>query len=264
MTLSICTVIATRNESAHLRRVLSELDRQDIDAAVIDHGSEDDTAAVIEEFSHRVVARMYRPFFGEFSLLDQLDWKREVIAGLGHDWVVHQDADESLGHADSESSLRSAIEQAEAGGCTVVDFNEFVFLPQPGSLGRSSDFMDRLHGYYFFQPAPNRLNRAWRRTAQISWDGSGGHRLTGLGYRCSQIRHELRHYIGMSEEHLQQKYSTRRFSQKDLEQGWHRKRIGLDLLQLKVPERGRWLIPWGSGHAPLRTDLPVATHYWQW
>lgn len=264
MTLSICAVIAARNEAIHLRRALSELDGQDIDVAVIDHGSADDTADVIDEFRQRVVVRQWRPYSGEFSLSDQLAWKREIISRLRHDWVVHQDADESLGHSDSESSLRTAIEQASTEGFTVVDFNEFVFLPKPGSVGSPADFMDELHGYYFFQPASNRLNRAWKRTAEVGWDNSGGHRLVGPGYRCHPTRHELRHYMGMSEEHLQDKYGSRRFSEADLRSGWHGNRVGLDPSQLRVPGRARWLIPWNGGQAPLRTDMPVGKHYWQW
>jgi len=264
MTLSICAIVAVHNEATHLRRVLSELDEQDVDVAVIDHGSEDGATDVIDEFRHRVVAWQWRPYSGEFSLSDQLEWKREVIDGLSHDWVVHQDADERFGHADSTSSLRAAIEQEAAEGYTIVDFNEFVFLPRPGSRGRSADFIDRLYGYYFFRPGPNRLNRAWRRDLEVSWGSSGGHRLTGGRGNCSPVRHELRHFIGMSEEHLQQKYASRQFSQRDLKNGWHRNRIGLNPLQLAVPEQARWLIPWNEGHMPLRTDLPVGKHYWQW
>lgn len=264
MTLSICAVIAARNEAIHLRRLLPELNDQNIDVAIIDHGSEDGTAEVIDQFRHRVVACQWRPFSGEFSLSDQLEWKRQMIAGLSHDWVVHQDADESLRHVDSRSSLRAAIEQASADGYTVIDFNEFVFLPRPGSLGKPADFIDHLHGYYFFQPELNRLNRAWRRAMNVDWGNSGGHRLMGPGYHCSPIRHELRHYIGMSEEYLQQKYGARRFSQRDLESGWHGNRIGLEPLQLRVPSQARWLIPWRGELIPLRTDLLVRKHYWQW
>ena len=149
-------------------------------------------------------------------------------------------------------------------GYTVVDFNEFVFLPRPESVGEPEDFRERLHGYYFFAPGNNRLNRAWKRDSGVDWGSSGGHRLSGEGYRCSPVRHELRHYIGLSEEHLRRKYSTRRFSRRDIEHGWHGNRVGIDPLQLKVPNIARWLIPWDGDSGPLRTDMPVGKHYWQW
>lgn len=265
MAISICAVVAARNEGIHLRRVLSELGDQGIDVAVIDHGSEDETAEIVEEFRECVVSYQYREFSGEFSLSDQLNWKRELIAGLRHDWFVHQDADESLRHANSVSSLRDAIEQASSEGYNTIDFNEFVFLPYPKSKGCPPDFISRLYGYYFFQPnMPSRLNRAWKRCEGLEGLSSGGHRVVGPARRCSPIKHELRHYIGMSEEHLQKKYGARRFSADELNRGWHRNRVGLSPSQLSVPEESSGLIKWGDGHVPLRTDLPVRGHYWSW
>ena len=264
MNLSICAVIAVRNEAAHLRRALAELDTQGIDAVVIDHGSEDDVTDVIAAYRHRIVSHQRRGFSGEFSLSEQLSWKQQAIAGLRHDWVVHQDADENLRHADSISTLRSAIEQADDDGHTAVDFNEFVFLPRPGSRGKPTDFLGMLHGYYLHRPGPSRLHRAWKRSARLEWGNSGGHRLTGPDLRLAPILHEMRHYIGMSEQHIQEKYETRRFNAGELAQGWHGNRVGLSRDQLRIPAGAKWMIPWRDGCERLRADLPVDRHYWHW
>jgi glycosyltransferase involved in cell wall biosynthesis len=265
MPVSICAVIATRNEAHHLRRVLAELDAQDIDVALLDHGSEDDTGDVLGGFRHRIVLHQRRDFAGEFSIGWQLRWKSEAIAALAHDWVVNHDSDESLRHADSRGALRAAVEQAEAGGHTALDFDEFVFLPKPGSRGRPTDFLAHVHGYYFFAPMPNRLNRAWRHHAGLHWDDtSGGHRLAGANLRCAPVRHQLRHYIGTSEEHLQDKYLSRRVADSDLQRGWQRNRMGLTASDLCIPASAPWLLPWAGDDEPLRTDLPAAKHYWHW
>jgi glycosyltransferase involved in cell wall biosynthesis len=265
MPVSICAVIATRNEAHHLRRVLAELDAQDIDVALLDHGSEDDTGDVLGGFRHRIVLHQRRDFAGEFSIGWQWRWKSEAIAALAHDWVVNHDSDESLRHADSRGSLRAAVEQAEAGGHTALDFDEFVFLPKPGSRGRPADFLAHVHGYYFFAPMPNRLNRAWRHHAGLHWDDtSGGHRLAGANLRCAPVRHQLRHYIGTSEEHLQDKYLSRRVADSDLQRGWQRNRMGLTASDVCIAASAPWLLPWAGDDVPLRTDLPAAKNYWHW
>jgi glycosyltransferase involved in cell wall biosynthesis len=265
MPVSICAVITTRNEALHLRRVLAELDAQDIDVALLDHGSEDDTGEVLAAFRHRVVLHQRREFEGEFSIGWQLRWKAEAIAALAHDWVVNHDSDESLRHADSRATLRTAIEQADASGHTALDFNEFVFLPPPGSRGRPTDFLANVHGYYFHAPMPDRLHRAWRLHAGLQWDdSSGGHRLSGPELRCAPQQHQLRHYIGMSEQHLQDKYVQRRVADSDLQRGWQTNRMGLSARDLCIPSTAPWLLPWRGDDAPLRTDVPASKHYWHW
>ena len=82
-------------------------------------------------------------------------------------------------HHKSGLTLCDAIHEADEAGYNVLNFDEFVFLPEPHSDYSNTDYYTELLRYYFFEPKKNRLNRAWKRTSQLYYKASGGHRLQG-------------------------------------------------------------------------------------
>ena len=132
-TLTICAIIAVRDEYQYLKILLPELARQAIDVAIVDNDSTDDSHQLYRQYRHHPVISVDRlPFRGAFSLSDQLEKKHEVCNRLGHDWIVHHDADEILEHRRASRTLRDAIEEADVLGYDIINFEEFVFLPRPG------------------------------------------------------------------------------------------------------------------------------------
>ena len=264
--ISICAVIGVRNEAHYLQILLPLLAGQGIDVFIVDHASTDGSHRLYAELASRPVIGLGRlPYRGYFSLSEQLAAKREIYRQLQHDWVIHQDADEILEHAAPGLALRDAIEEAAAGSFNALNFDEFVFLPEPGADYRGRNYNRELRRYYYFAPHPNRLNRAWRRDLDFDHRQSGGHVLSGDRLSISPANHVLRHYIVLSEEHARQKYLHRSFSHEDRRGGWHGNRINFTEASLALPEESPLMFEldrWDSRE--FCRDQPTATHYWQW
>jgi len=264
--LSICAIIAVRNEADYLQYLLPRLAAQEIDVALIDNASSDATPALLEAY-HRVpiVSVTPLPYPGYFSLTRQLEAKQALQRQIQHDWIIHQDADELLEAAAGNQNLRQVIEGADAAGYTVVNFDEFCFLPEPGADYAGRDYRSQMTRYYFFEPYPNRLNRAWKRCCGLDNRSSGGHLLVGDAKRVFPENQQLRHYIVLSQEHAIAKYGARRFDREDLARGFHRNRLGLTTEMLRLPPvNHRNLQVHDRDTQQLSTTLPTPLHYWQW
>jgi hypothetical protein len=265
MRLSICAVIAVRNEFPYLRLLLPLLAKQGIEVAIIDNQSTDGSQRLYADYwGSPVILVESLPYSGYFSLSKQLEAKLSLIDRLPHDWIVHHDADEILEHYQPGLGLREAIEEAEAAGCNTLNFDEFVFLPEPGSDYSGRDYYTELLRYYFYEPQKNRLNRAWKRVANRLDIASGGHRLQD-GASIFPVNHVLRHYIVLSASHAQQKYLNRCFDEADLLRGWHRKRLNLTAIDLALPGHHEYLFTLERGGSKaFHRGSPASNHYWQW
>lgn len=262
--LKIAAVIAVRNEAHYLRFLLPRLEREAIDVIVLDHESTDETAELLRGAA--VLQTVSFPFSGYFSLTQQLELKRQLIEPLEHDWVIHQDADEVLEHRDPSRSLRAAIEEADEEGFTALNFEEFVFLPEPGRDYQGRDYARRMRRYYFFAPEPNRLNRAWKSSAKLDNLAALGHRLAGdpEALRIAPRNHVLRHYPILSQAHAFMKYPTRVFDAREVAEGAHWNRIALTPEMLRLPSRSRFLRSLGLWRRTWSRECPTDRHYWQW
>lgn len=263
--LRICALIAARNERAYLQTLLPLLAAQDIDVAILDHGSSDGSASLYEEFRGQPVIRVeHLPDTGVFSLSAQLQAKQQLAESLPHSWLVHHDADEWLHHRIGVGTLRDCIESAAEEGANAVNFEEFVFLPHPEQTNTDNPIANNLHYYYFLKES-NRLNRAFHRSLNGSNGISGGHRISSPDLKMASITHVLRHYIARSQEHIVEKYGTRRFCPEELAAGWHRKRQGIPADNLRIPLHSPNLrqLPHHQ-HPELNRSHPVNEHYWWW
>ena len=263
MRLRIVAVLCVRNELAHLPRVLDDFASQGIDVAVIDHGSDDGSREVLRSWLGRgVVAIEDMPWRGEFDLGEQLDVKNALVDRLDYDWIIHADADEWLHSPRAGETLRDGIERHDLAGCTAINFEEFVFLPEAGQEVR--DCKRELCNYYFFAPMTQRLMRAWKYSAGLNNVASGGHVLRGEHLVIAAEAFVLRHYIALSQTHVLAKYGTRVFSQRDLHRGWHHNRRELEASQLQFPDTSRLqsLPSWDS--VKFDRSQPHTSHYWGW
>jgi hypothetical protein len=261
--LSCAAILCVRNEQLHLPRVLGQFIEAGIDVAIIDHGSNDNSLAICKRLLGRgVVSIDHLPWTGVYDQTAQLRAKAAVAARLNHDWLVHADADEWMHTQRAGESLLQGIERADAQGFTGINFEEFVFLPEPGS-GQQGD-LRLCNRYYFFAPCANRLMRAWRRDAELDNIHSGGHVLAGDGLRLFPETFVLRHYIVASQQQAIEKYVGRRFAHADLERGWHENRLGLTPANLLLPDPDVLcrLEHWRS--ARFDRTHPMTRHFWHW
>lgn len=87
--LPISVVILCRNEAANLPRCIAAVARSCPDVLVVDDNSSDDSPGIAQRTGARVVTHPFASFAG------QRNWAMQH-AGLGHDWVLHLDADEVM------------------------------------------------------------------------------------------------------------------------------------------------------------------------
>jgi glycosyltransferase involved in cell wall biosynthesis len=265
MNIGALAILCVRNEILHIERALRQLIEDELEVCVIDNASSDGTREVVEAFVGRgVIMIVDLPWTGAFSLSDQLRAKSQVVENSLHDWILHVDADEWLQTPKSGQTLLQGIIEAESEGANCINFNEFVFIPLDGADFAALGYHEKMTDYYFFQPNYPRLMRGWRRSAALSNNNTGGHILQGSNINKYKIDFHLRHYICLSENQAKNKYVDRRFSEEDLNRGWHGNRINIDPCQL-VPKRNEHVFKLLS---PLSRDFntsrPTHRHFWQW
>lgn len=261
--MRITALLCARNELPYLRHVLPYLADEDIEVALIDNGSTDGTPDAVRKGDFPNVVHLESfPYGGSFDLSRQLDIKWSLAKSLGSDWLIHQDADEILHAPTGWGGLRNHIELADGLGFNVLNFNELVMLPADSSV---DDMLLNNRNYYFFEPKPMRLMRAWKRSADLAAGASGGHTLQGEDVNVYPERMLMKHFIVRSQEHAYEKYLHRSFSPADLQKGWHRNRLGFTRANLRIPTNGKHLHTMSSPlDAPERLPRPCRTHFWEW
>lgn len=264
--VSICAVIAVRNEFSYLRVLLPLLAEQNIDVVIIDNDSSDNSHDLYSLHKNNpIIAVENLPYIGLFSLSEQLAKKKEVYSTLQHDWLIHQDADEVLEHHRQGDTLRDALQEADDAGFNAINFEEFVFLPESGGDYDGRNYYQELLRYYFFERHKNALNRAWKRIAGFNNGHLGGHVLSGDNIKMFPENHVLRHYIALNEERVKKKYTERVFAGKELDKGWHKDRFNIERESLSFPQTSEYLLYLSSFDAKdfVRSRF-AQDHYWQW
>jgi glycosyltransferase involved in cell wall biosynthesis len=262
--ISICAVIVARNEAPYLQYLLPYLAEQNIDVVIIDNESTDSSNKIYAAYANKpVIEVLTLPFTGVFSLPAAIAKKFEVYNKLSHDWLIHHDADEIMQHRESGRSLRNAIEEADATGYNALNFEEFVFVPNPGEDFTGEDYYKKITRYYFFEPSKNRLNRAWKRQLQVTT--TGGHRLLGSDIRVSVNSHILRHYIALGEEHSRNKYLHRKFAQESIARGMHKNRLNFTESNLRMPGESPFIFKLDSVDSKdFCRKKSTTKHFWEW
>src|SRR5205085_2698369 len=151
--MKTAAVICARNEEAHIERVIEDAIAEGLDVVLIDHSSTDATVPLASRFIGRGLLRIERlPWTGRFSLREQLEAKRQVFEALDHDWLLHLDADEWACAPEEGETLIEGLAKADAAGANCVNFDEFVFITEPGEDVYGMDYKRRLTRYYFLEP----------------------------------------------------------------------------------------------------------------
>jgi len=256
--MRIIAIIMVRNGADYAEKCILHLLKNGIEIAVIDQSSNDGTYEICQSFVGNGICELQRiKYPGYFSLGNQLQEKNKLISTLQTDWVIHHDIDECLDAPDPNMSLYESIKLVDKQGFTAINFNEFVFLPYDETVS----FYDSQY-YYFFEPFFPRLMRAWKKSAGLSSLQSGGHILQGE-MNLSPVSYTLRHYIFTSQQHAFDKYSNRRFSTEEIQNGWHKNRVNIEHDKLIFPERDK--LEMLSYYEPEKFSVlnPWRKHYWE-
>jgi glycosyltransferase involved in cell wall biosynthesis len=259
----ITAVIGVRNESKYLPITLKHLVESNIKIAIIDNDSNDNIEKILNDFKNHIVLYQRLPYNGFFSLTEQINIKNEIIDKLETDWVIHQDADEILESPLSNENLRRGIERVTMNGCNAINFNEFVFVPTTQNPNfEDSNFLESMLSYYFFEPYPFRLMRAWKKESGFKLI-EGGHEIESINKTIfSEESFVLRHYMVLSYNHAVNKYLNRIFAKEDISKGWHKKRLNFPLsFSLPNEDSLKRLSQWNSKEWDL--SCPLKNHFWE-
>lgn len=237
MTLPPLTAILTcRNAAPTLPALLDHLERQGAQVVLVDHGSTDATWQIGSDRRGAPVTRMLRePFTGVFDLTRQLRLKREIIRSIGAGWVIHVDADEFL-DPPAGMTLRDFVAKWDRSVCLAASTRELVFLPRRNSeVHAPESFVATLRSFVHLQERDSK-QRLFRWDAPLDlWMATGGHTVTVRADEVIPDRLDLRHYLGLSLDHIRAQYYARVFARSDIAKYWHGNRHAATLFDIVEP-----------------------------
>jgi glycosyltransferase involved in cell wall biosynthesis len=230
-------MIQTYNEQRFIAGCIEHLHDQGVEVYLIDNESTDDTVAIAERYLGNGVAGIETLARREcFELEAQCARQEELAQTLDADWFIHHDADEIRVSPKRGQTLAEAISEIDAQGYNAVNFLEFTFIPTLESPDHDHpDFVKTMRHYYPLLPVfPHRLN-AWKRQDVRVKLGPAGHRVDFPDLKMAPESLYMRHYQFLSAEHARQKYVARRFSEAEVEGGFHGWRARIKPEEIALP-----------------------------
>jgi glycosyltransferase involved in cell wall biosynthesis len=220
---------------------LDHLIANDISCIVLDNDSRDGTTDILRSYERRGMIRYHHvPYRGYFDHVEQCRIKSEIAAVNGSDWFLHVDADEILESNRPREGLRQAITRIDSNGANAINFDEFVFVPTSESEHyEGTDYVATMKNYYFFEPWPVRLVRAWKPGSNtVDLVSTGGHSPKFDGILIADETLVLRHYIMLSMDHLIRKYRNRTYSRDEIDhRNWHGWRANVTADSIMIPSQ---------------------------
>jgi hypothetical protein len=228
MRCRVVAIVSVFNEADILQESLEHLFAHEVEAYVIDNGSNDGSRDVADKLiGHGVVAaETFQPTDREFRWKDILNRKSAVAASLDADWFIHHDADEFRDSPWPGLTLADAIAAVDEAGYNAIDFALLNFWPitdwpspELGQVQRTLTHFGR------GEPFNERQIRCWKRQLEpVDLASSGGHEARFPNRNVFPIRFVLRHYPIRSVEHGRRKVFEERlprFSAEERAIGWH-------------------------------------------
>jgi glycosyltransferase involved in cell wall biosynthesis len=262
MPKKIVAIIAVRNEQYYIRQCIEDLLANELEVAVLDNESTDDTSRIISDISHKLIFQGKIPFDGYCRWTELLTAKAALAKQLKADWIVHVDADEILRSCINGETIRAGIERAAGTGANVINFDEFVFVPRSEDEDyRNSNYVKEMKWYYFFDLSHPRRMLAY--SSNLSNIEGAGHQVKGRKALHGE-NFILCHYIALSLQMLRDKYKNRTFPENELAKGWHLNRIGIEY-RIGQPVADDFLKYWPDNRVEsFDRSSPTGKHFWDW
>jgi len=257
----VTAIVAIRNGAYYFERLCKHLRDNSITLAVIDNDSTDDLQTIVRRNSDIICNTSTLKYHGSFNLTQQLEAKQSIAKEIESDWIIHLDVDELLFSDIIGETLFDALYRVHYTGYDAINFDEFVFLPAEVGVHYQKNNYPEMCWYYFFEPRPKRLIRAFKTHLSTQVE-SGGHDVEGYRnlYPDNMI---MRHFMFENKSHAQRKYRDRTYSDIDIENKFHGNRILLQERALALPHRHE-LCRADKGDWLLDTSQPRLKHFWDW
>ena len=264
----VMALLTARNCGSQIDHTLEHFAKQDIPVLFTDHGSTDDTWQRAMAFRDKSVVGMFREnYLGYFDLTRQLHLKRDLIQQLDCDWIVHSDADEFVETYDG-TSLHDFLRRYQGTRAVALACDEFAFMPtEEEEVHDPETFPDTMRDYVcLIERDPKQ--RVFRRDCPLDlWLETGGHTVTHDPSELAAEPLRLRHYIGLSLDHLRAQYLPRVFSGADRTKSWHGGRFGAgnfirpsDKSAFRNVDRDAWVSTLGVPSLPILATAEPQTN----
>jgi glycosyl transferase family 2 len=226
----VVAIVAAYNEADIIAQVVADLIDQGVLVYMLDDGSTDGTAAIVEPLIGRGLLRIeaLRP---PAAAPEPFDWERilrrkaEVAREVEADWCIHHDADEFRESPWRGVPLAEALARVDAAGFTAVDFASLDFWPTHDRFQPGDDVRAAFPFYAERAPYDRVQVRAWKRTgAAVDLASSGGHEAQFHGRSVFPLRFISRHYPIRGQAHGARKVLRERvgrFRGDERARGWH-------------------------------------------
>jgi glycosyltransferase involved in cell wall biosynthesis len=234
----IVAMLQVYNERRFIAGCIEHLHEQGVGVYVIDNESSDETLTIAERYEGRgVVGIETLPRDGTFALNPQCERQEQLAQTLDTDWLLHHDADEIRVSPKRGQTLAQAIEEVDEAGFNAINFMEFTFLPVRESPNHDHpEFQRTMRWYYPFLPwFPARLNAWKRQDGPVDLVTMGGHQVKFEGLEMAPESLYMRHYLYLSVEHAREKFLQRRYSSKEVEEGFHGWRAKVQEQHIQLP-----------------------------
>jgi glycosyltransferase involved in cell wall biosynthesis len=241
--MRIVVMLSVHNEADILGEVIENLLAQELEIVALDNGSDDGAYEICAGHRDRGDLELER-WTPDGIDLDRLTRRLYGLAlRRPADWMLWSDGDELLQAADPRRTLRQVIEEADAAGANLIQFDRFDFF-MTGSDDPGETSITRRLRHYSWQGDFN--YRAWRYTPGIAAAPSLAHMPLfppAQRYRIHPEKQVLRHYPYRSPAQARAKLAT---------------------LVGKFPADPADLLPWQRRYARLwaegECERPVAAH----
>jgi glycosyltransferase involved in cell wall biosynthesis len=227
---AIVAIIAAYNEADIIGASVCNLIDQGISVFLLDDGSTDGTAGVVEPYVGRGVigVERLRPAeasgSGEFALKAIVRRKAQLAIELDADWFINHDADEFRESPWGDVPLKEAIRRVDALGYNAIDFESFDFRPTDDRGHAGKDVRTAFQFYSEAAPYDRVQIRCWKKTPCVELESTGGHDTQFDGRRVFPVRFVLRHYPIRSQAHGERKVFAERkprYAEQERALGWH-------------------------------------------
>ncbi len=236
--MQIVAILAVYNEERFIGACLDHLGRNGVKAYVMDNGSTDGTAGIIDRFEGTVVVgREFVPRDGVYRWQALLERKQELATEIEADWFLHMDADEFRVAPAGMGTLAQGIAAVDAAGFNAINFMEYTFVPTAEHPDHDHpDFLETMRWYYPFRPFDLHQVKAWKRQpGLVGLAAGGGHRAEFDGRTVYPVAFPMRHYLYLSRRHVFAKYVQRTYDEAEIERGWHGARARLTEETIALP-----------------------------
>jgi len=181
------------NEKDLVEEVIRHLISQELDLVVLDNGSSDGSYEKCKKFeeSGLITLNQIKTTNFDFSLILRILY--DMALTKNPDWLIRSDQDEILESWQSNLTLKAAIEEENAKGNNLIQFDVFEFFRTNNDNLTEKSVKDKFR-YYSWQH--NFAYRAWKHFPGVRVEGAG-HLPTfpkNCRYKVAEKNFVLRHY----------------------------------------------------------------------